>query len=96
MQIAVLDTGVNPAPNPKESVSRTFRIGKGKSGLSVSTLQICTNCSGRGHDGHSTAIAALLLNTAPQEEIYVAQVSESSTVPMNPLLSSQKIAGVHL
>lgn len=86
VRVAILDTGYDPSAkcfNGREKLSQNF---KGWKDFTSSASKVKVD-----DDGHGTFMAALLSSTAPNAELYIARVAESSE---NILQSSSAIVEV--
>jgi hypothetical protein len=87
IRIAVIDSGVRKDDH---------RICGWRAGKSIKD---CRNFSSQHPEdwndeiGHGTMVSCLLLNVAPEAELYIAKVSSQNTIPRNKLYCIAKVCG---
>ena len=92
IRIAIIDTGVR-AEDPLIITAREEE-----------TIRICRNFATPEHDewedevenGHGTLVARLLLEVAPEAELYIAKVSREKTIPKKELYRIAQVGEIEL
>jgi subtilisin family serine protease len=86
VKIAVLDTGIDSKHPFINGAMKTRRIKAAKSFVN-------TNSSTEDTFGHGTHVAKLLLDVAPEAELYVAKVAEEGILLLDHNISKASLGG---